>query len=454
MRFVQSFYIALMLASPSSALAELPTIETTALPTDEKVRYFADYLANGLHVVVSPQPLPGRAWLAVFYHVGARDDPDGYHGLAHLTEHLSFRGSAVPAEYQDLGASVVNGYTTPDETFYCAQLPTTSLERALWLESTRMAFMLDEIGERDLARERTIVTHEWRQNVHNHYGEEIAQRNSDLVFPKGHPYHRLGDDPDDVEALTLPNVQWFAQGNYQPSRATLVVTGDVDPEQVFAWAARYFGPVKPAAPVRARAVAPRQQPLSQSCHSTVRATDNGLVLNWAAPAADSDDAAALDVIGALLTHRRAGRLTRALTLASGPASSVLAVHDERELGSRFVLGVFARGTEPVAPLLERVDAELAELAAGQLDEEELAAARRYAKREFIVEPSSMEFLVHLGRAARGVKRRGPEAYTNLTVADVQRVAKHWLSPRRRVVMELRKKEHSARSARCRDVEKK
>jgi predicted Zn-dependent peptidase len=128
-------------------------------------------LANGLRVVVSPDPASADVSVLVRYDVGARDDPSGLTGLAHLSEHLMCDSTKhVPLGQlqrllQGAGATNINGETAIDWTMYHETLPLDRLDLALWLESDRMGYQLEHIDEAALARDRAAVLNEYRDRV-------------------------------------------------------------------------------------------------------------------------------------------------------------------------------------------------------------------------------------------------------------------------------------------------
>jgi len=150
-------------------------------------------LANGLTVVLHHDGTSPVAAVMVMYHAGSRNEVPGRTGLAHLFEHLMFKGSEhVPdGEHfrllQEIGA-VVNGSTSEDRTNYYEVVPSNYLELALSLESDRMGFLPGAVDQAKLDNQRDVVKNERRQNYDNvPYGtayETIARE----VFGPGHPY--------------------------------------------------------------------------------------------------------------------------------------------------------------------------------------------------------------------------------------------------------------------------
>jgi zinc protease len=206
-------------------------------------------LANGLRVVLQEDRRLPRVAVHVAYRVGSADDRPGYAGLAHLVEHLTFRGSrhvAAPGSWallERLGATEVQGTTGLLQTDYWCVIPAQQLENALWIESDRMGFSLEKIDRTNLDRERSIVSQELRLT---YAARARAAHLKRALFPEGHPYRPLSTELADLEHFERRHVQRFMQEYYRPDNATLVVVGDFDAVRATALIKRYFGPVVPA----------------------------------------------------------------------------------------------------------------------------------------------------------------------------------------------------------------
>lgn len=212
-------------------------------------------LANGLKVRIEVRPGDLEVGVAVAYRVGQRDAPPGYEGLPHLLEHMAFRNTqhlpdlggyrAIAALGGSSGAS-----TTLDATVYRQSVPPEGLANALWVESDRMAFLVESLRQADLRLEQQIVASELslRRGADGDPGFLISR-----LFPDDHPYHVSADEAAAVRAVDLAGLQGFAQRHYRPDRAAVAVVGDVDPAAVLAEIERYFGPIpRPAADPPAR----------------------------------------------------------------------------------------------------------------------------------------------------------------------------------------------------------
>lgn len=202
-------------------------------------------LHNGLRVIIEARPEMTEVAVAVAYRVGHRDNPKGYAGLAHLAEHMAFRstrnlpglrGYEVIAE---LGGRS-QGTTHFDATVYTQAVPIEGLERALWVESERMGYLVEAVDAKTLALEKRIVAREldMRRGADGGPGFVLEQ-----VFPEPHPYYLSPDEAADVQAVTLSGLQGFLQRYYRPDAATIAIVGDVSAQDVLRLVEAHFAAI-------------------------------------------------------------------------------------------------------------------------------------------------------------------------------------------------------------------
>jgi len=230
---------ALLLGQARSALA--------SEPCPPPVRYT---LSNGLDVYLEEDHRQPLLALRVSYGVGEGNDPKGQKGLAHLVEHLTFRGSRHLDEGQywttleRAGASGINGTTDVDRTSYFAVLPAQALELGLWLESERMGFTVERFDKRRFLLEQRTVREEERLRVDQH-GAAFEILLSALLGPD-HPYASPLDRMSTTENMTLSGAQAFFLDYYRPNNARLVVIGDFRTADARRWVDEYFSALKGA----------------------------------------------------------------------------------------------------------------------------------------------------------------------------------------------------------------
>src|SRR5882672_2949179 len=230
---------AVALAAPVSAL-ELPFEQTK--------------LANGLTLIVHEDHLLPEVATNIIYRVGSKDEHVGRTGFAHLFEHLMFMGTKrAPSkafdEWMESAGGSNNAWTSTDFTDYHENGPSTLLPLFLWLEADRLETLGREIDQHKLDLQSDVVRNERRQSIENRPYGKVELRMPELMYPEAHPYHHpvIGSHTD-LEAASVEDVRGFFEQHYVPSKAALVVAGDVRASEVKDIAERYFGSIPRTAP--------------------------------------------------------------------------------------------------------------------------------------------------------------------------------------------------------------
>jgi predicted Zn-dependent peptidase len=209
------------------------------------IKYSEHTLANGLKVIAHKATHTEMAAVNVLYFVGARNENPLRTGFAHLFEHLMFGGTrAVPDfdEWLHKACAENNAFTNNDYTDYYITLPRENIEVVLWLEADRMTGL--DITPRTLDNEKRVVIEEYNQRYRNQpYGDQgLLLR--DMVY-KVHPYRwpTIGLSPDHIRDATLGDVKAFYGRYYNPANAILSVASEVEAEEIFAMAEKWFGAI-------------------------------------------------------------------------------------------------------------------------------------------------------------------------------------------------------------------
>ena len=203
-------------------------------------------LDNGLKVLVHQDTSTPMAVVNVLYNVGAKDEDPNKTGFAHLFEHLMFGGSVnIPVYDEPLqrAGGENNAYTTNDLTNYYCQIPAENIETAFWLESDRMLSLA--FSKKSLEVQRKVVCEEFKEHyINKPYGDAWHKMRS-LAYTQ-HPYRwmTIGASLQHVEDATIEDVKDFFFQFYRPNNAILVVTGNVETEQVKQLAQKWFGPIE------------------------------------------------------------------------------------------------------------------------------------------------------------------------------------------------------------------
>lgn len=211
-------------------------------------------LKNGLRLVVIPDKSTPLVQVDVRYEVGSNEDPPGKAGLAHLVEHMMFQhrflGPNKPATFQLLPqiATTFNAYTNWDTTHYFLRARKEGVDGLLRLEAARMNAGCKTIPQKQFEREREVVRNEIRQRLGTPEGQ-VPQLWLSAVYPKGHPYEQLiGGNDKQLSSITLKDVCDFMEKYYVPSRATVIVVGNVDVDKIGKKVAFMFGGIKARKP--------------------------------------------------------------------------------------------------------------------------------------------------------------------------------------------------------------
>ena len=304
-------------AAQAQATQTQDVADLDALVDQVEIPYEKFTLDNGLDVIVHEDRKAPIVAVAVWYNVGSKDEPKGQTGFAHLFEHLMFNGSEnAQGDYfeylQQMGATDYNGTTSFDRTNYFQSVPTGALERALWLESDRMGYLLGAVTQEKLDNQRGVVQNEKRQGD-NQPGGLVFYEVIETLFPKPHPYgHTPIGSMADLDAASLDDVQQWFRDKYGPNNATLVLAGDISAAEARPLVEKYFGAIE-RGPVNNPAqaeVTELTQDVRKVMQDQVAATS--ITKYWTAPGLSNEDLTALSVGARILGGLSSSRLDNAL----------------------------------------------------------------------------------------------------------------------------------------------
>jgi zinc protease len=392
-------------------------------------------LGNGLRVIYSPHRRVPAVTVQVWYHVGSKDEASRVRGLAHLFEHMMFKGSLhVPPEQharlvQALGGEN-NAFTTEDLTAYHNTLPRQYLQFALRLEAERMRSL--HLTPKTIRSEREVVKEEKRMRLENNPIARALEAIRALAYTV-HPYSwtPAGDIPQ-LNRVTLEQCRSFYNTYYTPQNATLVVVGDVDEAEVRQEVQRSFGAIAAGMPpARITAVEPPQTALREQRPSWP--SQLKVVLGaYHIPEAKHDDIPALKVLSAILSAGRTSRLNQALVrkgkLAVAAASFVQV---QENPGLLMIYGV-GLPSHDAAKIRETLLSEVERLASAPVAARELVKVRNQLATSHLAHLDTLNGLAD--RIGTSVTIYGdPRAFLGdvarldrVSAADVRRVARTYL----------------------------
>jgi predicted Zn-dependent peptidase len=365
-------------ASAQTAAAVAAPAPLPALVREVRIPNQSFRLANGLTVVVHEDRKAPIVAVSVWYNVGSKDEPRGRTGFAHLFEHLMFNGSEnlegdTFKWLQQLGATDYNGTTSFDRTNYFQTVPRAALDKALFMESDRMGYLLGAVTQEKLDNQRGVVQNEKRQGD-NRPGGLVQYEIFGNLFPAGHPYHHtpIGSMAD-LDAASLADVQQWFRENYGPNNAVLVLAGDINAAEARPLVEKYFGKIS-RGPVNTPAAA--ALPAANGKTIVMKDRVPAVILNrsWAVPGLLDRQTAALDLGGSVLGGLASSRLDNALVRNEKLAVSVSASNQAFQRVGLFTIQAVVRpGVDP-AQVDKRLDELMAEFIAKGPSREELNRA--------------------------------------------------------------------------------
>ncbi|MCC6198014.1 MAG: insulinase family protein [Burkholderiales bacterium] len=400
-------------------------------------------LANGLRVVLFPDAGSPTTSVNVTYLVGSRHESYGETGMAHLLEHMVFKGTPTAGNIWDemtKRGMRINGSTWYDRTNYFETFNASpaDLEWAIRMEADRMVNA--KIDRKDLDSEMTVVRNEMERGE-NDPGQVLSEQ----LLAAAYRWHNYGKDTigarSDVEGVDVERLRAFYRTYYQPDNAVLVIAGAFDPEQTLGWIARDFG----AIPKPARTL-PRlytTEPVQDGERSvTIRRVGDQKLLGIAyhTVAGAHPDYPAVQALASIMTMEPAGRLYKAL-VDTRKAASV----------SAFTIPLFDPGfvafyaqlpvNESLDAAREAAIATLEGVAREPITEAEVARAKARALKEIddvLADPT--RFGIRLsGAIAAGDWRLffvNRDRLRKVTAQDVQRVAVQYLKPANRTLAQF------------------
>ncbi|MBU6377911.1 MAG: insulinase family protein [Gammaproteobacteria bacterium] len=395
-------------------------------------------LANGLRVLLFPDPSKSTITVNVTYLVGSRHEGYGESGMAHLLEHMVFKGTPrfpnIPQELTARGARP-NGTTWYDRTNYFETFAATddNLRWALDLESDRMVNSL--IREADLRSEFSVVRNEF-ESGENSPGRVMLQR----VMSTAYLWHNYGKSTigsrEDIERVPVDNLRAFYRKYYQPDNAVLTVAGKIDEAKTLGWVNEFFG--KLPRPTRVLQPTYTVEPVQDGeRHVVLRRVGDVQVTaaGYHIPPGGHPDFAAVQVLADVLTNEPSGRLYKAL-VESGKASSVDGIAFSLKDPGYMYFAAEVLKDKPVADATQIMLAVLDGMKSAPVTDAEVQRARnRFLS--FFEQTYNNSDRVGLGLSeyiAKGDWRLwflSRDQMEKVTAADVNRVAAAYLKPANR-----------------------
>jgi predicted Zn-dependent peptidase len=403
-------------------------------------------LPNGLEACLVEDHQSPVVDVQVWYHVGSKNEVPGRTGFAHLFEHLMFDGttnigSEEFSDYVIRSGGIDNAYTTEDSTVFWETTPSSQLPVVLWLEADRMRNL--DITGTVFNNEREVVEEERRLRFDNPpYGTvvETLYQHAYTV----HPYqHMTIGSMHDLDNAKLEDVRDFYDTYYVPNNATLIIVGDMDPQETEVMVRKYFGPLARGARLPSNHI-PQEPP--QTAKRVVKLELNvalpAFVEGYHMPADGTPDAYPLRLASYILSEGESSRIYRRLVydkqIALEAESSGNFTEDPNLF---FVFAVLNQGHAPSEGEAE-VEAELSRLKTQMVSDAELRKAKNETLRDFILSRQTVQTRgEELGYAAVILKNANLvntelARFLAVTPADIQRVAQKYFTAENVTLVEV------------------
>lgn len=403
-------------------------------------------LANGLHALFIERHEVPVASVEVWYHVGSKNEQPGKTGFAHLFEHLMFDGTRNVGPEQ-FSSTIVrsggedNAFTTEDTTVFWETVPSAMLETALWLEADRMRDLT--INKDTLRNEKEVVKEERRLRFDNQPYGSVVETLYAHAFTV-HPYrHTAIGSMADLDRATVDDVREFYDTYYVPDNATIVVTGDFEPQQAEGWIRNDFGKIPRGTRPITRDI-PQEPP--QTAERVVKLDLDvalpAFVEGYHMPADGTPDAYPLRLATKILSDGESSLIYRRLVYEKQIATDAESTGNFTEDPNLFfIFAVMNAGHTPAEGERE-VESILDDLRNKPVSGDELEKAKNQIFRDFI-----------LGRET--VRRRGeelgydtvvlkdselvntePARFLAVTPEDIMRAARKYLVPENKTLVEI------------------
>ena len=402
-------------------------------------------LPNGLKVYTARDTATSNVTVQVWYKVGAKDDPEGRSGFAHMFEHLMFKATRnLPQETfdrltEDVGGTN-NASTYLDLTNYYETVPAQHLERMLFAEAERMGSLV--VDETSFESERDVVKEEFRLRVLSTPYGRFQRLHSQAFIYQDSPYRRPGiGSIADLEAATMDDVLRFHETFYRPDNAYLIVAGNFDQARLDRWIDQYFGGIEnPDRPLPVNNVPETFGTAREATFYGPNVPLPMVQITWPTVPYNHPDRAALDVLDGILSTGESSRLYQSLVYRQQIATTASSSNNQQQQAG--VLNTFAIMSDgkTADEGLAALRAEVARLRDQPVTEAELAEAKTELTAQALRGLETIDgraFQLGYTLIMTGDPTAADRDIPNIqavTVADVQRVARQYLTDDRAIAM--------------------
>ena len=419
----------------------------------QKVTFEEYDLNNGMHVILHQDNSAPLVTTSVMYHVGAKDENPERTGFAHFFEHLLFEGTEniERGEWFKIVSSnggTNNANTNQDRTYYYEVFPSNNLELGLWMESERLLHpVINQIG---VDTQNEVVKEEKRLRVDNSpYGQWNGEVFKNL-FEK-HPYRwtTIGS-LDHLDAATLQEFQDFNKKYYVPNNAVLVVAGDFETTTAKKLIEDYFGTIPRGAEITRTVI--QEDPITEEIKTTFEDPNiqiPAVFTVYRTPAMTTRDARVLDMISTILSDGKSSRLYKKLVDDEKKAMQIAAFNFSLEEYGAYIVLALPLGENTLDDLVDEMDEEIVKIQTELISDKELQKLRNKFENQFVNSNSSVEGIA--GSLATfymlyddvNLINTEIEIYNSITKEEIREIAKKYLNPNQRLVLDYLPKKDKA-----------
>ena len=421
----------------------------------QKVAFEEYTLDNGMHVILHQDNSAPVVITSVMYHVGSKDENPERTGFAHFFEHLLFEGT------QNIGrgewfkivtgnGGTNNANTTDDRTYYYEIFPSNNLELGLWMESERLLHpIINQIG---VDTQNEVVKEEKRLRVDNQpYGNLIAQIKKNMFT--NHPYRwtTIGE-MEHLDAATLEEFQAFNKKFYVPNNAVLVVAGQFDKAQAKEWIQKYFGVIPKGAPVTRQKY--EEAPITQTIRARYEDPNIQIPMvaaSYRTPSNKTRDSKVLDLISTLLSDGKSSRLYKKMVDDKKMALQIGAFNYSQEDYGMYIIYGLPMGANTPESLIAEVDEEIVRLQTELISEKEYQKLQNIFENQYVNSNASVEGIAdnlatyYMLYGDVNLINTEIEIYRSITREEIRDVAKKYLNPNQRLILDYAPKSDKAQN---------
>ena len=417
------------------------TQTSSALSMDMSGRH--EYqLENGLKLVVKEDHRAPVVMTQIWYKVGSTDEPTNKGGISHLLEHMMFKGTADVSsdDYERLIAKfggVNNAFTSYDYTGYYELFPANRFPLALELEADRMKNLL--FNEKEFVKEHQVVMEERRQRTDDNPLAKAYESFRLLALPDSPKGESVIGPMSELESITLPELKAWYQKWYAPNNATLVIVGDVDPEEVLTQVKRYFGDLTPSSLPKRPAVSQKGFRGYQQVDSEQAVQVPVLLMGYNVPSlvtastANEKQAYALSLAQDVLDGGLSARLESRLIREQGLLTTVGTSYDLLDRGDGlFLIQATPREGVTLEQAQQAIITEIEKLKTDPIAADEISRAKTNTVTGLVYAQDSMEGQARMIGSLQSIGLDDrllaglPSKLDSVSIADIQAASKKYL----------------------------